>query len=216
MFQTRQELLSNNVFHRHALFCLKAFSVLWANMMCKLGTAWDLKSKLAWFSKCTQVVGSGFWCRGALGRVYQAWLMQISSLCEHSCLQTCSLAYLCKVKKKAYSLFGSFCIENYSRTLVSVFTHGVFIVSGLLPKGMRAKEERRIKCSPACSSFLWSSLLASPLSPRKQTNKQKTLRSCNSIALNRLSNKWKVCCAEVQNRWEGPCWRIWDEKCSPD
>lgn len=167
MSQTRQELLGNNVFHRHALFCLKAFSVLWATMMCKLGTAWDLRSKLAWLRKYAQVVGSGFWCRGSLGRVYQVWLMQIGSLCEHSCLQTCSLAYLCKAKKKGYSLFVSFYVENYSRTLVLVFTRGIFIVSGLLPKGMRAKEERRIKCSPACSSFLWSSVLASPLSPRR-------------------------------------------------
>jgi len=73
--------------------------------------------------------------------------MQSCSLHQHSCFKPSSLEYLYKVKKKGLSLLESFCRykELLKNICVSIYTCG-FLVSGLLPKGLRPKDANMHSC----------------------------------------------------------------------
>lgn len=110
LLQTRQELLSNDIFHFFAWKLWVCSVQTWFN----LWTAWFLTRKLAWCSKCAQAVGSGFWCKGSHGRI-QAWFIESCSLRQHSCLKLCSLEYLHKVKRKGLSVWKLLQIQRITQ-----------------------------------------------------------------------------------------------------
>lgn len=146
MFQTRQELSTNDVFHTHALFLLERF---WC-ALCKHDSASELldTANQSWHDSWTVHKWWG-WISDSKDRWGELRLETSVSIPAHKLIHWRVCAKWRKSVRVCLKAFTD--MKKYSRALVSVFTQGLFTVSRLLPKWLRPK---RIKLSPACSSFL--------------------------------------------------------------